>query len=117
MTWTIQTCTELGKHLDEPQITVDFTFINGFGKRPEHSTHIPREAVAEILPVMKYFDIRRGYWQVPLDEISIPLTCDFPQSLRHIQALPKRWGLVSTGNEQNRRVDKGLTGIYNLQKS
>ena len=65
------------KNSDEPRITVDFTALNKFVKRPGYQTKIPREEVLAIPQGMGVFttlDARHGYWQVPLADESKHLT-------------------------------------------
>ena len=65
------------KDTNELRITVDLTGLNKFVRRPAYPTRIPRDVVAGIPQGMKFYttlDSRHGYWQIPLDDESTPLT-------------------------------------------
>ncbi|QQP37646.1 Transposon Tf2-6 polyprotein, partial [Caligus rogercresseyi] len=58
---------------DEPRVTVDFSPLNPFVKRPMYPCRVPAEEVAQIPPGMTHFTVldgRHGYWQVLLDKPS-----------------------------------------------
>ena len=106
------------KNSTEPRITVDLTGLNRFVKRPAYPTRSPREVVAAIPPGMKFFttlDSRHGYWQVPLDKESSALTT-FITPWGAYRFLRNVMGLVSAGDEHNRRGDDALAGLDNVQK-
>ncbi|CAL8106515.1 unnamed protein product [Orchesella dallaii] len=106
------------KASSEPRITVDLTGLNKFVRRPAYPTKVPREVVARIPPGMKYFttlDARHGYWQVPLDEESKKLTT-FITPWGCFRFKRNVMGLISAGDEHNRRGDEALTGIPNVEK-
>ena len=67
---------------------------------------------------MKYFttlDSRHGYWQIPLDEASSKLTTFItPWGVYHFRR--NVMGLISAGDEHNRRGDEALAGLENVQK-
>ncbi len=116
--WTHPMVVVPKKNSSEPRVTVDFKAINPYVKRPGYPTKTPREEVAQIPKGMGVFttlDARHGYWQVPLDEKSKPLTTFLtPWG-------PKRYcrnamGLISAGDEHNRRGDEALQGINNVHK-
>ncbi|ODN00004.1 Transposon Tf2-6 polyprotein [Orchesella cincta] len=79
---------------------------------------VPREAVARIPPGNKYFttlDARHGYWQVPLDESSKKLTT-FITPWGCFRYCRNVMGLISAGDEHNRRGDEAIKGISNVEK-
>ena len=74
--------------------------------------------MAAIPPGMKFFttlDSRHGYWQVPLDKECSALTT-FITPLGAYRFLRNVMGLVSAGDEHNRRGDDALAGLDNVQK-
>ena len=60
------------------EFCIDFTHFNKFIQREYHLSNCPFEAVTstpqEELTYFCKFDARHGYWQVPLDAESRPLT-------------------------------------------
>ena len=55
----------------------DLVYLNNHVKRPVHPFPTPRDIVAMIPGTSKYFavfDAKHGYWQIPLDDESKPLT-------------------------------------------
>ena len=116
--WTHPMVVVPKKGSEEPRITVDFTAINPYVKRPGHPTKIPADEVAQIGPGMGVFttlDARHGYWQVKLDENSKPLTTFItPWGLKRFRRNPM--GLISAGDEHNRRGDEALAGMSNVRK-
>ncbi|XP_065196416.1 uncharacterized protein LOC135827906 [Sycon ciliatum] len=106
------------KNSSEPRITVDLTGLNKWVKRPAYPTRVPREVVASIPMGMQYFttlDSRHGYWQVPLDDDSTRLTT-FMTPWGAYRFKRNVMGLVSAGDEHNRRGDEVFAGFSNLQK-
>ena len=106
------------KNSDEPRVTVDLTGLNKYVKRPAYPARTPHEAVAAITLGSKYFttlDSRHGYWQIPLDEESLKLTT-FLTPWGAFRFKRNVMGLISAGDEHNRRGDEALTGIKNMQK-
>ena len=102
----------------EPRITVDLSGLNKYVKRPAYPTRSPREAVAAISPGSRYFttlDSRHGYWQIPLDDDSAKLTT-FLTPWGAFRFKRNVMGLISAGDEHNRRSDDALSGIRNMQK-
>ena len=102
----------------EPRITVDFTGLNKYVERPAYPTRGPSEVVASIPPDMRYFttlDSRHGYWQIPLDAESSKLTT-FITPWGAYRFRRNVMGLISAGNEHNRRGDEALAGLDNVQK-
>ena len=102
----------------EPRITVDLTGLNKYVERLAYPTRVPSEVVASIPPGMRFFttlDSRHGYWQIPLDAESSRLTT----FITHWGAYRFRrnvMGLISAGDEHNRRGDEALAGLGNVQK-
>ena len=106
------------KDSSEPRITVDLTGLNKYVRRPAHPTRVPREVVASIPRGMKYFttmDSRHGYWQVPLDQESSKLTT-FMTPWGAYRFKRNVMGLISAGDEHNRRGDDALAGVDNVVK-
>ena len=102
----------------EPRITVDLTGLNKYVQRPAYPTRVPSEVVASIPPGMRYFttlDSRHGYWQVPLDEESSKLTT-FITPWGAYRFRRNVMGLISAGDEHNRRGDEVLAGVDNVRK-
>ena len=55
----------------------DLVHLNKFVKRPVHPFPTPKDIIAQIPGTSRYFavfDAKSGYWQIPLDQDSIPLT-------------------------------------------
>ena len=101
-----------------PRITVDLTGWNKFVKRPAYPTRVPREVVAGIPRGMKYFttlDSRYGYWQVALNEESTKLAT-FMTPWGAYRFKRNVMGLISAGDEHNRRGDEALNSIKNVVK-
>lgn len=106
------------KNLEELRITVDFKGLNKYVERPAHPTHSPKDMVSQIKPGCKYFttlDSRHGYWQIKLDEKSKPLTT-FMTEWGAYRFERNVMGLISAGDEHNRRGDEALNGIENVKK-
>ena len=102
----------------EPRITVDLTGLNKYVERPAYPTRVPSEIVASIPPGMRYFttlDSRHGYWQIPLDAESSKLTT-FITPWGAYRFRRNVMGLISAGDEHNRRGDEALAGLDNVQK-
>ena len=56
---------------------VDLVHLYKFVERPVHPFPSPKDIIAQIPGTSKYFavfDAKNGYWQIPLDEESKPLT-------------------------------------------
>ena len=102
----------------EPRITVDLTGLNKYVRRPAYPTRVPREVVASTPRGMKYFttmDSRHGYWQVSLDQESSKLTT-FMTPWGAYRFKRNVMGLISAGDEHNRRGDDALAGVDNVVK-
>ena len=106
------------KKSSEPRITVNLTSLNKYVQLPTYPTRVPSEVVASIPPGMRYFttlDSRHGYWQVPLDEESSKLTT-FITPWGAYRFRRNVTGLISAGDEHNRRGDEVLAGVDNVRK-
>ncbi|QQP51098.1 Transposon Tf2-6 polyprotein, partial [Caligus rogercresseyi] len=103
---------------DEPRVTVDFSPLNPFVKRPMYPCRVPAEEVAQIPPGMTHFTVldgRHGYWQVLLDKPSSKImTFNTPWGM--FRYLRNAMGLISAGDEFNRRGDDAIAGIPNVKK-
>ena len=100
------------------RLCVDFTKLNKFVKRPGYPLVTPKDVVSQIPNETKYmstFDATHGYWQLPLDEQSQPLTT-FMTPWGRFKFLRAPMGLVSTGDEFCRRGDAALAGLPNVKK-
>ena len=100
------------------RLTVDFTKLNRFVKRPAHPVRSPQDAVAAITPGARYFtklDSKAGYHQVPLREEDQDLTCFITPwgSFRYKRA---PMGIVSSGDVYNQRGDAALGDLPNTCK-
>ena len=95
------------------RLTVDFTKLNRFVKRPAHPVRSPQDAVAAITPGATFFtklDSKAGYHQVPIREEDQDLTCFItPWGRFRYKRAPM--GIVSSGDEYNRRGDAALGDI------
>ncbi|QQP54645.1 Uncharacterized protein FKW44_007538 [Caligus rogercresseyi] len=95
---------------DEPRVTVDFSPLNPFVKRPMYPCRVPAEEVAQIPPGMTHFTVldgRHGYWQVLLDKPSSKImTFNTPWGM--FRYLRNAMGLISAGDEFNRRSDDAI---------
>ncbi|XP_065193134.1 uncharacterized protein LOC135824328 [Sycon ciliatum] len=105
------------KGTNEKRLTVDFKKLNDQVERPAHPAPSPRDAVSSVGNA-RYFtklDARHGYWQVPLSEASRPLTT-FMTPWGRYRYLRNPQGLVSAGDEFNRRTDAAFAHISQFQK-
>ena len=104
------------KGTSEKRLTVDFKKLNDQIQRPAHPMQPPRDVVSSISG--RYFtklDARHGYWQVPLCESARPLTT-FITPWGRFRYLRNPQGLISAGDEYNRRTDAAFDGITNFKK-
>ena len=98
--------------------TRDLTGLSKYIERPAYPTRVPSEVVARIPSGMRYFttlDSRHGYWQIPLDAESSKLTT-FITPWGAYRFRRNVMGLISAGDEHNRRGDEALAGLDNVQK-
>ena len=96
---------------------MDFKKLNDQVRRPTHPTRAPRDAVSNISGA-KYFtklDARHSYWQVPLSDDAKPLT-SFMMPCGRFRYLRNPQGLISAGDEFNRRTDAAFEQLTNFAK-
>ena len=102
---------------NEKRLTVDFKKLNSQVQRPAHPMTSPRDAVSDIEP-SRFFstlDARHGCWQIPLSEATRPLTT-FITPWGRYRYLRNPQGLVSAGDEFNRRMDASFDHIDHFRK-
>ena len=105
------------KGTDEKRLTVDLKKLNDQVRRPAHPTRTPRDVGANIGDA-KFFtklDARHGYWQVPLYEATVPLTT-FITPWGRYRFLRNPHGLISAGDEFNRRTEYAFEQVPNIFK-
>ena len=95
------------------RLTVDLTKLNRFVKRPAYPVRPPHDAVASIGCGAAYYtklDSKSGYHQIPIREEDQDKTCFITPwgRFRYKRAV---MGLVSSGDEYNRRGDAALGDI------
>ena len=96
----------------------DLVHLNKFVERPTHPFPTPKDIVAMVPGTSRYFavfDAKNGYWQIPLDEQSKPLTTFITEWGRY-RYLRAPMGLASSGDEFCLRTDKALSGIPGVSK-
>ena len=105
------------KNSNEKRLTVDLQKLNRQVKRPAHPMRNAREALSGIGPARWFtkFDARHGYWQVPLSDAAKPLTT-FITPWGRYQFCRNPQGLISAGDEYNRRTDAAFDQLSNLIK-
>ena len=97
---------------------VDLVELNKYVERPTHPFPAPRDIIAQIPSTSKcfaVFDALHGYWQIPLDEESKPLTTFITEFGRY-RYLHAPMGLTSSGDEFCALTDKALSGIPGVHK-
>ena len=97
---------------------MDLVHLNKFVERPVHPLPSTKDIIAQIPGTSKYFavfDAKNGYWQIPLDEESKPLTT-FITEWGCYRYLRVPMGLTSSGDEFCARTDKALAGIPGVFK-
>ena len=97
---------------------VDLVHLSKFVERPVHPFPSPKDIIAQIPRTSKYFavfDATNGYWQIPLEEESKPLTTFLTECwcYRYLRA---PMGLTSSGDKFCARTDKALAGIPGVFK-
>ena len=100
------------------RITTDFTKLNPYVSRPAHPFPTPHHAVRQVTPGSCYFstlDCIKGYWQIPIAKESRCFTT-FITPWGRFRYCRAPMGLVSSGDEFCRRVDKALDGINQYVK-
>ena len=102
---------------DEKRLTVDFKALNDQVQRPAHPMRTPREALSAISRARWFtkIDARHGYWQVPLSESAKPLTTFITEFGRYRYCRNPQ-GLISAGDEFNRRTDAAFAHVSNFVK-
>ena len=100
------------------RITVDFTKLNKYVKRPVHPVRTPHDAVAAIPQGASYFtklDAKSGYHQIlvrPEDRHFLTFITPYGR----FRCKRASMGLVSSGDEYNRRGDAVLGDIPHTSK-
>ena len=97
---------------------VDLKGLNKYVMRPTHPFPAGKDIIATIPPsskVFAVFDCLKGYWQVPLDEDSRPLTTFLTEFGRY-RYLRAPMGLNASGDEFCLRTDKAVAGITGVKK-
>jgi hypothetical protein len=100
------------------RLCVDLRPLNKYVERPHHPLRSPRDVVNSISPTAKWFstfDAAHGYFQVPLAEESQSLTCFLTEWGRYAFQRATM-GLISAGDEYNRRSEEALEGLTGLVK-
>lgn len=103
----------VGKPNGKLRLCVDMTKLNRHVKRPTHPIRTPKDAVAEISSSARYFstfDAAHGYWQIQLEEAS-QLYTTFMTPWGKFKFLRATMGLVSAGDEYNRRSDLAFVQV------
>ncbi|XP_043228769.1 uncharacterized protein K02A2.6-like [Amphibalanus amphitrite] len=103
----------IAKRQGGARLVVDMTAINGFVKRPAYPVRPIHDAVASIDGDARWLttlDAAMGYFQVPIAEESQDLTC-FITPWGRMKFLRAPMGLISSGDEYNRRGDAALGDI------
>ena len=99
------------------RLTVDFKKLNDQVHRPVHPTRSPRDVIAIIGDAQFFTTLhaRHGYWRVPLSDEAKPLTT-FISHWGRYRFLRNPQGLISAGDEFNRRTDAAFSSIPKLAK-
>ena len=97
---------------------LDVVVLNKAVDRPTHPFPSPKDIVSTIPSSTKLFavfDCLNGYWQIPLDEESKPLTTFLTEWGRY-RYCRAPMGLVSSGDEFCARTDKALADLPGVKK-
>ena len=100
------------------RITTDLTKLNKHVNRPYYPQKTPKDAVDAIQRCDRFFttmDALQGYWQIELDPESQLMTT-FICSEGRFKYLRAPMGLVSSGDEYNRRGDLAFQDVRHVQK-
>ena len=92
------------------RLTVDLTKLNRFVKRPTYPVRSPHDAVASIGSGARFYtklDSKSGYHQIPIRKEDQDKTC-FITPWGRFRFKRAVMGLVSSGDEYNRRGDAAL---------
>ena len=95
------------------RLTVDFTRLNKFVKRPVHPVRSTHDAVASIGTEARFFtklDAKAGYHQIPIREEDKDLTT-FITPWGRFRFRRAAMGLVSSGDVYNQRGDQALGDV------
>ncbi|XP_065182282.1 uncharacterized protein LOC135812991 [Sycon ciliatum] len=105
------------KNSSEKRLTVDLQSLNRQVKRPTHPMQNARDVLSGIGTARWFtkFDARHGYWQVPLSESAKSLTT-FITPWGRYRFCRNPQGLVSAGDEYNRRTDAAFDRLTHLIK-
>ena len=106
------------KNSDDVRLCVDLTKLNDYPQRGAHPAMTPHEAVSSVRRGVKHHtkgDAKSGYWQVEIDERDQELTT-FITPWGRFKFLRAPMGLVSSGDEYNRRGDEALQDAKNTVK-
>ncbi|KAK3854724.1 hypothetical protein Pcinc_038818 [Petrolisthes cinctipes] len=108
----------LAKKTSGVRLCVDLTRLNRYVKRPTYPVQSPHDVVARIGSEAFWFttmDAKMGYFQVKIAEEDQDLTCFItPWGRYKFKRAPM--GLVSSGDEYNRRGDQVLGDIPRTMK-
>ena len=101
----------------EKRLTVDLQTLNRQVKRPTHPMRNARECLSAMGPATYFttLDASHGYWQIPLTEDAKALTT-FITPWGRYRFCRNPQGLVSAGDEFNRRTDSAFDGLQNFFK-
>ena len=113
----IKTNSGFSLFVPEKGLTVDLKSLNSQVKRPAHPMATPRDLLPNI-GISKWFtkvDAHHGYWQTPLSDAAKPLTTLILLWGR-FQYLRNPPGLISAGDEYNRRTNAAFTHLNNFVK-
>ncbi|KAK4315527.1 hypothetical protein Pmani_013220 [Petrolisthes manimaculis] len=100
------------------RLCVDLTRLNRYVKRPVYPVRSPHDAIASVGPEAASFttlDAKMGYFQIKIAEEDQDLTC-FITPWGRYKFLRAVMGLVSSGDEYNRRGDQALGDVPNTIK-
>ena len=105
------------KGTSEKRLTVDLRRLNDQVCRPTYPTVTPRAAISAIGEARFFstLDARHGYWQIPLSDTSKPLTT-FITPWGRYRFCRNPQGLISAGDEFNRRTDTAFSGLEHFAK-
>lgn len=100
------------------RLCVDLARLNSYVKRPVYPMRSPHDAIALIGTGAVWFtnlDAKMGYFQVTIREEDQDLTC-FITPWGRYKFRRAVMGLISSGDEHNRRGDQALGDIPNTIK-
>ncbi|KAK4316647.1 hypothetical protein Pmani_012212 [Petrolisthes manimaculis] len=100
------------------RLGVDLTRLNRFVKRPVYPVRSPHDAIASVGLKAAWFttlDAKMGYFQIKIAEEDQDLTCFITPWVRY-KFRRAVMGLVSSGDEYNRRGDQALGDVPNTIK-